>query len=286
VLSVAAAGNGGDGTTCDMWADPGRPERNACKIEYPSGYDSVLSVAAVDEQKQIAAFSQVNSKVEIAAPGVSVLSTVPTGSMVDVTLATGLGTFDVVPMDNFPIPQAPVSGMLQDCGLGATAADCGNAAGKMCLIERGGVTFAEKAVACETAGGVGAVVYQKAGEAGPVLGTLGDTHVEIPVVGTDRATGLALKNGYLGTAATLTFAVSNYNYDYFSGTSMATPHVSGVAALLRSRHPQCGPDDLEAAMLATAQDLGPRGRDNYYGSGLVQAKAADDYLTKHGCTGQ
>ena len=284
VLSIAAAGNGGNGRTCDMWAD--RPERQACKMHYPSGYASVMSVAAVDESKRLASFSQINSKVEIAAPGVSVLSTVPTGSMMDVTLTTGLGTTDVEPMDNFPIPTGPVSGLLQDCGLGATADDCGNATGKVCLIERGSVTFAEKAVSCETAGGVAAVVYQKAGEAGPVLGTLGETYVHIPVVGTDRDTGLALKAGYLDSEAIVTFTVSDYNYDWFSGTSMATPHVAGVATLLKSLHPTCGPTELRKAMNATALDLGPLGRDKYFGYGLVQAKAADAYLTKNGCTGQ
>jgi subtilisin family serine protease len=286
VLSIAAAGNGGDGRTCDLWEDPSHPERSACKMHYPSGYDSVMSVAAVDSAKQIAGFSQINSKVEIAAPGVAVLSTVPTNSMMDVTLTTGLGVTDVVPMDNFPIPAAPVSGLLQDCGLGTTAADCGNATGKVCLIERGAVTFAEKAVACETAGGVAAVVYQRAGVDGPVLGTLGETHVQIPVVGTDRATGLALKSTYLGTQASVAFTLSHYDYDSYNGTSMATPHVAGVAALLGSRNPQCGPTDIRNAMNATAEDLGSRGRDKYYGYGLVQAKAADDYLKQKGCTGQ
>jgi len=287
VLSIAAAGNGGDGSVCDIFEDPSRPERQACKMHYPSGYDSVVSVAAVDAHKAIADFSQINSKVEIAAPGVSVLSTVPTGSMLDVTLDYGTSTTDVVPMDNFPIPTVPKAGLLQDCGLGATAADCGNATGKICLIERGGVTFATKAVSCETAGGIGAVIFQRAGTdvSGPVLGTLGDTLVSIPVVGTDRDTGLALRADYLGTTATLSFLVSDYNYDYFSGTSMATPHVAGVAALIWSKHPVCGPTDIRNAMNATAVDLGTKGRDKYYGNGLVQAQDADAYLTVHGCTG-
>jgi subtilisin family serine protease len=288
VLSIAAAGNGGDGRTCDLWTDPSRPERQACKMHYPSGYDSVMSVAAVDEDRAIADFSQVNSKVEIAAPGVSVLSTVPTGSMMDVTLATDLGTTDVVPMDNFPIPAAPVAGPLLDCGKALSTSDCngGNAPNAVCLIERGDQTFAVKAMSCEEAGGVAAVVYQREGAVGPVLGTLGDTHVKIPVVGTDRATGLALKAGALGTVATVTFELSHYDYDYFNGTSMATPHVAGVAALLRSRHPSCGPTEIRAAMNATAADLGTPGRDKYYGNGLVQAKAADAYLAQKGCIGQ
>ena len=285
VLSIAAAGNGGDGRVCDIWAG-GRPERQSCRMHYPASYGSVMSVAAVDEDKNLADFSQINTKVEIAAPGVSVLSTVPTGSMMDVTLQSGLGTTTVVPMDNFPIPAAPVSGNLVDCGLGGTAAACGDAKGKICLIERGGmIPFAVKAVSCETAGGVGAVVFQMEGEAGPVLGTLGETQVKIPVVGADRTAGLALRADYIGTPATLSFVLSGYDYDYFSGTSMATPHVAGVAALIWSRHPECGPTDIRNAMNATAVDLGPGGRDRFFGHGLVQARAADEYLKSHACLG-
>jgi subtilisin family serine protease len=286
VLSIAAAGNGGVGRVCDIFEDPSRPERQACKMHYPSGYDSVVSVAAVDEHANIATFSQINTKVEIAAPGVSVLSTVPTGSMMDVVLQTGLAATDVVPMDNFEIPTVPVTGLLQDCGLGTAAADCGDATGKVCLIERGVVTFATKAVACETAGGIAAVVFQSAtGGTGPVLGTLGDTSVGIPVVGMDRATGLALRADYIGTSATLSFTLSHYDYDFFSGTSMATPHVAGVAALIWSNHPECGPTDIRTAMNATAVDLGTPGRDKHYGNGLVQARDADTYLNDNGCSG-
>ena len=60
ILSVAAAGNAGN-----------------TAISYPAGYASVMSVGALNEYKQWASFSQYNSKVEISAPGVSVLSTVP-----------------------------------------------------------------------------------------------------------------------------------------------------------------------------------------------------------------
>jgi serine protease len=66
---------------------------------------------------------------------------------------------------------------------------------------------------------------------------------------------------------------------------MATPHVAGVAALIWSLHPACGPTEIRTAMNATAVDLGSPGRDKYYGNGLVQAQDADAYLTAHGCTG-
>ncbi|WP_439828295.1 S8 family peptidase [Aeromonas enteropelogenes] len=135
VLSVAAAGNAG----------------NTSK-SYPASYSSVVSVAAIDANKQLAYFSQRNDQVELAAPGVSVMSTVPGG------------------------------------------------------------------------------------------------------------------------------------YAYYSGTSMATPHVVGVAALVWSQRLECSNDQLRQTLRLSSQDLGAAGRDNSYGYGLVQAKAAADRLAL-GCDG-
>ncbi|AZZ95906.1 S8 family serine peptidase [Pseudoalteromonas sp. R3] len=74
-------------------------------------------------------------------------------------------------------------------------------------------------------------------------------------------------------------------YKSISGTSMATPHVSGVAALVWSNFPSCSADQIRSALNATAKDKGAAGRDNYYGHGIVQAKAAYDYLTNGNCSG-
>ncbi len=59
---VAAAGNDGDST-----------------VNYPAGYPEAVSVAATDHNDARASFSNTNADVEIAAPGVSVLSTIPGG---------------------------------------------------------------------------------------------------------------------------------------------------------------------------------------------------------------
>ena len=56
------------------------------------------------------------------------------------------------------------------------------------------------------------------------------------------------------------------------GTSMATPHVSGLAALLVSRGIN-RPEVIEAILKRFARDLGPTGRDDEYGYGLIDAKA-------------
>jgi serine protease len=75
------------------------------------------------------------------------------------------------------------------------------------------------------------------------------------------------------------------SYASWDGTSMATPHVSAVAALVWSHFPSCTGEDIRQAMTATAEDLGSAGRDNTYGYGLVQAKAMYDGLAANGCGG-
>ncbi|HFB64320.1 MAG TPA: peptidase S8 [Aeromonadales bacterium] len=136
VLSIAAAGNAGNSS-----------------LSYPASYSSIMSVAAVDSAKNVASFSQFNSQVEIAAPGVNVEST-----------------------------------------------------------------------------------------------WKGNT------------------------------------YNTISGTSMATPHVAGVAALVWSYHTNCSAQNIRDALNATAEDRGAAGRDNFYGFGIVQAAAAKAYLD-NGCDG-
>ena len=77
--------------------------------------------------------------------------------------------------------------------------------------------------------------------------------------------------------------VPGNQYANWDGTSVATAHVSGVAGLVWSHHSQCSNSDIRNALKATAKDLGNAGRDNDYGHGLVQAKAALDYLDANGC---
>lgn len=67
--------------------------------------------------------------------------------------------------------------------------------------------------------------------------------------------------------------VKDFGYWFFDGTSMATPHVSGVAALLIARG-ATGPDQVRQALQTTAEDKGESGWDKHYGHGLLDAAAA------------
>jgi subtilisin family serine protease len=136
VLIIAAAGNGGNAA-----------------YSYPASYNAVMSVAAVDQNEIKAGFSQYNDQVEIAAPGVSVKSTIPSDE-----------------------------------------------------------------------------------------------------------------------------------YTSWSGTSMATPHVAGVAALVWSNFPDCNAFQIRRALVRSArQPASASTCNNNFGFGIVDAKAAYDYLTANGC---
>lgn len=71
-------------------------------------------------------------------------------------------------------------------------------------------------------------------------------------------------------------ALANSTSDYVteSGTSMATPYVSGVAALLRQKQPTWTQANVRADIEGTALDVGPSGKDNEWGAGLLDGYAA------------
>ncbi|MHC4644700.1 MAG: S8 family peptidase [Planctomycetota bacterium] len=85
-------------------------------------------------------------------------------------------------------------------------------------------------------------------------------------------------DGYGDGILQQTFGVNpkDWGYFFYQGTSMAAPHVSGVAALLASTG-VTDPDAIREALQNTARDLGPAGWDQQFGWGLVDAYAALNY---------
>ncbi|GIU24044.1 peptidase S8 [Shewanella schlegeliana] len=284
VLLIAAAGNDGNSTH-----------------SYPASYDSVMSVAAVDSNKDHAAFSQYTDQVEISGPGEAILSTVTRGEgrLADINIA-GQSYFNngVVPHNRYvksgtshissPIIGS-ITGTLAECAVSGSSFNCGNMTNKVCLVERvgnQGSSYPEidAVKACEVAGASASIVYSNTALPGLQNPFLVDSNNEAPIVSVsvDRATGLALRE-QIGNSVTVANS-DNEDYEYYNGTSMATPHVSGVATLVWSHHPQCSAQQIREALKATAEDLETVGRDNKTGFGLVNASAAKTYL-EESCTG-
>ncbi len=61
-------------------------------------------------------------------------------------------------------------------------------------------------------------------------------------------------------------------YKSMDGTSMATPHVSAVAAMYKLMYPNKKPAEIEKLVKKNTKDLGKRGRDDYYGYGIPNLK--------------
>ncbi|MCB0209702.1 MAG: S8 family serine peptidase [Anaerolineae bacterium] len=69
-------------------------------------------------------------------------------------------------------------------------------------------------------------------------------------------------------------------YTYLSGTSMASPHVAGLAALIWSAEPSLTNTEIRQIIRDTADDLGSPGYDIFYGYGRINAwKALESYAT-------
>jgi serine protease len=254
-LLIAAAGN--DGTT---------------GVSYPAGYTSVVSVAAIDSNNVVASFSQKNSDVELAAPGVGVLSTVPYIETNSVTVNGSTTAANHIENSG----RGTLTATLVYGGIGSATSSAW--AGKVVLLDRGTNSFYDKVHNVEASGGLGCIVANNV--SGNYLGTLGDGYSStIPAISVSQEDGVTLQT-LVNSAATVTSSVvQNVNgYDYFDGTSMATPHVSGVAALIWSKYPGATNAQVRQALDTSAQDLGTAGRDTSYGYGLVQARAALDAL--------
>ncbi|NMP15245.1 S8 family serine peptidase [Thalassotalea sp. Y01] len=270
-LVVAAAGNDGNSVR-----------------SYPAGYESVMMIGANDADNNIADFSQFPSCtagrgknatfdeticVEVTAGGVDTLSTYPAGMATSANMSADSQAYATSAMEN----TGSASGAAYYMGT-AEAVDS-SANGKICVIDRGNISFHDKVQNCENSGGLGAIIVNN--EAGMLYGTLGETNAtSIPAVGADFA-----DRSSLIAASSASVSVDASDYGFMSGTSMATPAVSGIAALVWSNHSSCTGTDIREALKASATDSGASGHDVYFGYGIVDAVAADAYLTANGCGG-
>jgi serine protease len=167
------------------------------------------------------------------------------------------------------------TGTLVDCGLGRENDNCANIPANngnfICLFQRGEI---EKATRCGAQGGAATIIYNNI-EGEPTSFTLGDPSSLLAMAVT-QSDGEAMV-GKTGTTAVV--EVSASDYQALDGTSMASPHVASAIGLVWSSYPECNMLQIRTAMQVTASDLGAADKDNFYGHGLIQAKAICNYLS-------
>ncbi|MCP3142926.1 S8 family serine peptidase [Pyxidicoccus xibeiensis] len=260
VLSFAATGNSG-----------------ADKVSYPAAYPTVIAVGAVDFAGEWASFSQFGDQVSLVAPGVSVLSATLRGAAPFAGVSAQGTEIIASPLEYSGIGK--YTGRLVNCGLGDSIEACGGDAtcsGFVAVVERGGgIFFEEKARNSIRAGARAVIVVNNDAEDGAGNFTLTSPSANwVPTASVALDSGGALRS-LIGREVTVD--VSGSDYLIQSGTSMATPHAAGVAALVWSARRDLTAAQVRQALEKSAKDLGPALKDAKYGHGLVQAADAIKY---------
>ncbi len=244
------------------------------KLSFPARYAINIAVGAVNSSNEIAGFSNTGKNIDVVAPGVGILSSVPLNTSSEAFVEAG-STISATPFAFAGLTEDNgLAGLLVDCKLGNAKDFPSSVAGQIALIQRGELTFAEKVTNAMKAGATGVIIYNNA--TGGFLGTLGSATAEggkkwIPAVAVSDSAGQTLKAN-LGKSITVFNQLSSW--DSYNGTSMATPHVSGVVALIWSANPSLTNVQVEELLKSTTTDLGTSGYDKVYGAGLVNASAA------------
>ena len=103
---------------------------------------------------------------------------------------------------------------------------------------------------------------------------------------TECATGdLAIKPEVVAPGVNVRSSVPGGGYAYYSGTSMASPHVTGSVAVIRQANPNLDANTIKEILMTTAEDLpfdSPDGEDNTFGHGIINLYQAVLYAEGFG----
>jgi serine protease len=264
-------------------------------LNYPAGYPGVIAVGATDSTNAAAKFSTYGVGLSVVAPGVSVPSTFRGGLNTSADVTRNDVQIDVRGITGSPFKT--VTGRLVDCGYGYPEDFPSDIRGRVALIQRGGppgidaLPFRDKARNAKEAGASAVVIYN-----GPNLPedvtnwtlvfrncTISGCTIppewvdyEFPLtVGATAEIGASLKE-WINRNVTVGFRPEDYGN--MSGTSMASPHVAGAAALLLSLAPDLNAAQVGLALEKTATDLDVNGWDQHTAWGLINIGAAAKYV--------
>lgn len=262
VTVVAASGNGGN-----------------AKVSYPAAFNNVIAVGAVDVTITKTNFSQWGPELDIMAPGAAVVSSVPRGTGRDAeVMLTFNGVATAVKASAFggaKIASTPKVSELVPAGLGKKEDFAAvNVEGKIALISRGEIAFSEKVQNAIAAKAIGVVIYNNV--AGLMQGALTQdgSELDVAVVMIEKDMGLkAVETIKAGTAVTASIQTKASDYAMFDGTSMATPHVAGIIALMKAANKKATPAQIRQVIANTAIPMTPNAN-NEHGKGFIQADKA------------
>lgn len=259
------------------------------QLNYPAAYPGVIAVGATDNKNALATFSTWGPGMSVLAPGVAVISTYRDGSVTTADITNSDTLVSAVGITGSPFGE--ITGKLIDCGLGNPEDFPPSVRGRIALIKRGVFPFREKARNAKAAGAIGVVIYNVPDMSVDVgnwtmlfkdCDATGCTtppewvNYEFPLtLGTSVADGEKLK-AWIGKTVSVGFRKENYGP--MTGTSMATPHVTGAVALLLSLAPDLNAAQVSLVLERTAVDLRDAGWDIYTSWGMINLPAAARYV--------
>ncbi|WP_170940693.1 S8 family serine peptidase [Pseudoalteromonas sp. NBT06-2] len=253
-------------------------------LSNPGAYPETIAIGAVRKNNTRASFSNYNIAMDFVAPGTQIESTMPLGEGFCADLSSNGNPLEAFTLDRSPIGSAagtlalvPGMGNYEDY---FDANGDSLVIGKIALVNRGEIPMRDKSINAKAAGAIGMVLINSTAEdafdytlafcqpdaSSSDCGT-GQT---VPSVVIANGLGLELSQ----SLPEVSLNVSASDYGYMSGTSMATPHATAVAALLKAKYPDYGTEEIRQALAESAVDLRDPGKDKYTGYGLIDAAAA------------
>ena len=259
IIFCTAAGNDGwdlDLETSSNGIAPGNQNidlnnNGILEVSYPNSYDipNIIGVASINSNQELATDSNYgNNQVDIAAPGVSIYSTISlnyTQGNHEISLNDGTSIANQLIENSSSISVDSLSGQLIYCGIGLTEQFPNEVIGNIALIQRGSLFFSDKVLNAMNAGAIATIIFNNVEENSNGLrpwildGMLNEPW--IPSFSISQADGENLLQS-LPLNVTIKPLLNDMpsdstQYAYFSGTSMAAPVVTAAVAFAAHNFP-------------------------------------------------